>query len=189
MCGTGSGASGGTRPHRDWPVSILPAGSDQLDRDYMRLSPLPHLVRPVSMRLVGQSSVCRHAVAFSLRARGVDFSTVCFRECWTPPPDHSPDHLVNFQTQPSTTNMVPHEHQGYQLSRARHMRSHQGVIGDPASPKPSSPHLSWKSALAAHSRRVPTPLHTTSYARTHVVHHKRKVLHHIFRIRIQTSDT
>jgi len=180
---------GGRRPHRDWPVSILPAGSDQLDRDYMRLSPWPHMVRALSMRLVGQSNVGRHAVAFSLRARAVDFSTVCFRECWTPPPDHSPDHLVNFQTQPSTTNMVPCEHQGYQLSCARHMRSHQGVIGDPAAPKPSSPLPSWKCAPAAHSRRVPTPLHTTPHSRAHVVHHKRKVLYHMFRIRIQTSDT
>ena len=66
-------------------IQILPAGSDQLDRDYMRLPPRPHMVRPVSMRLVGQSNVGRHAVAFSLRARGADFSTVCFRECWTPP--------------------------------------------------------------------------------------------------------
>ena len=85
MCGTDQARLGGTRPHSDRLVSILPAGSDQLDRDCMRLPPRPRMVRPVFMRLVSQSSVGRHAVAFSLRARGVDFSTVCFRECWTPP--------------------------------------------------------------------------------------------------------
>ena len=37
------------------------------------------------MRLVGQSSVGRHAIAFSLRVRGVELSTVCFREHRTPP--------------------------------------------------------------------------------------------------------
>ena len=30
-----------------------------------------------------------------------------------PPPDHLPDHLVNFQPQPSTANMVSCEYQGY----------------------------------------------------------------------------
>ena len=30
-----------------------------------------------------------------------------------PPPDHSPDHLVNLQPHPSTANMVPFKHQGY----------------------------------------------------------------------------
>jgi hypothetical protein len=37
------------------------------------------------MRWVGHSSVGKHAVAFSMRARGVEFSTVCVREHRTPP--------------------------------------------------------------------------------------------------------
>ena len=86
LCATGFHASGGhTTPSRSAGTGFLPARFDRPGRGCMLFAPWPHTVRPVSMRRVGQSSVGKYAVAFSLRARGVDFSTVYFREHRTPP--------------------------------------------------------------------------------------------------------
>jgi hypothetical protein len=43
------------------------------------------MVRPVSKLLVGHLSVGRHVVTFSVRVRGVEFSTAGVREHRTPP--------------------------------------------------------------------------------------------------------
>ena len=84
--GTASRVSGGhTTPPRLAGASFSPAGSDRPGLDYMRLAPWPHTVRPVSMCLVGHLSVGRHAVPFSVRVRGVEFSTAGVREHRTPP--------------------------------------------------------------------------------------------------------
>ena len=86
LCATGFRASGGhTTPPRSSGSGLYAGRIHRPSRDCMRFAPWPHTVRPVSMRRVGQSSMGRHAVVFSLRARGVDFSTVCFREHRTPP--------------------------------------------------------------------------------------------------------